>query len=575
MRIRLMLACMALAVPLPVVRGQVPDSRTLPREVTDEVARIYNAPATLRVSGTYLVEGAREVTGDIAALGGLLTVAGHVTGRVVGINADVRLMPGARLDGGLLVVGGEVAGQDSATIGGDVRTYRASLDYTLDGERLVVRRGDDESTPWWRRRDRWRRGAWSELRLVSAKTYNRVEGLPVHVGTRGGKDFGWGRLLVDGYGIIRSADGFEWKSENLGHTASLALQLGRQRGVRVGGRLFNEVDNVESWQLGDNEVGLASFFLHRDFRDYFNRHGSALTASIFGRRDLDASLSYSDERWSARATRDPWTVFRNSEPWRENPQMDEGTFHVVTSNIRYDTRNDASHPWSGWLVNGTYEYSTGTIARYAPTTPGVRALNVDGKTSYDRILLDVRRYNRIAPDAQLNFRIVAGGWLSGDDLPLQRRFSLGGPGTMPGFDFRNERSGTDVFQCNTTPIPGAPAPAGTPAQCERFALGQFEFRNDLHIDPFGLFDEDRAWRRAGWGRVTQWVLFGDVGRGWLVGQRDGGTLTYGKWATPSLGSFKADVGIGLVLDEVGVYMSKALVRDGGALNFTVRLRPRF
>lgn len=574
MRMRRLVAALVVALPLGRVRAQTPETRPLPREVAEEAISAWNAPSTLRVSGPYIVEAAREVNGDIAVLGGVLTVAGHVTGRVIGINADIRLNPGARIDGGMLVVGGDVAGRDSATLGGDVRTYRASLDYTRDGDRLVRRPGDDEKTAWWRRHDHWRKGAWSELRLVSAKTYNRVEGLPVHLGSRGGQDFSWGRLSLDGYGIIRSADGFEWKSENLGHSANLTLQLGHRQGVRFAGRLFNEVDAVESWQLGDSEVGLASFFLHRDFRDYFNRHGGALTASIFGGRDFDGFLSYSDERWSTRPTRDPWTVFRNSERWRENPQMDEGTFHVLSANVRYDTRNDIGHPWSGWYLTGAYEYGTGTISRYAPTTPGVRFETARGLTSYDRLLVDVRRYNRVAPDAQLNLRLVAGGWLSGDDLPLQRRFSLGGPGSLPGFDFREPIGGTDVLQCNTPAITGALAPAGTPGECERFALGQFEFRNDLPFDPFGLFDEDRAWRRAGWGRVTQWVLFGDVGRGWLVGPKDG-TLTYGKWSIPRLGSFKADVGLGLVLDDVGVYFSKALVREHSPLNISVRFRPRF
>ncbi|MEO7963910.1 MAG: BamA/TamA family outer membrane protein, partial [Gemmatimonadaceae bacterium] len=446
--------------------------------------------------------------------------------------------------------------------------------YTREGDRLTRRTGDDVTTPWWRRRDRWRKGPWSELRLVSAKTYNRVEGLPVHIGSRSGQDFGWGRLLVEGYGIIRSADGFEWKSDNLGHSVSAALQLGKRQGVRLGGRLFNEVEPVESWQLDDSEIGMASFFLHRDFRDYFNRHGGALTANIFGGRDLDLALAYTDERWSTRAARDPWTVFRNTEPWRENPEMDEGTFHLLNATLRYDTRNDQMHPWSGWFMKADYEYGTGTIARYAPTTPGVRESTTRGLTSYDRVLFDVRRYNRVAPDAQLNFRIVAGGWLSGDDLPLQRRFSLGGPGSLSGFDFRSAPSGTDVLQCNTPAIVGSAAPAGTPAECERFAFGQVEFKNDLHFDPFGLFAEDRSWRRSGWGRGTQWVLFGDVGRGWPVGARDG-SLTYGKWSIPRLGSFKADVGLGLVLDNVGVYLSKALVKESSPLNVTVRLRPRF
>jgi Omp85 superfamily domain len=574
MRLVRLLHCWLLALLPLTARAQAVDERELPRAVAEEVLQWWNAPATLRVDGPYTVVAAREVNGDIAVLGGTLTIAGHVAGRVIGINADVRLEPGARIDGAILVVGGRVLGRDSAIVAGEVRTYREVLEYERDGDRLVHRATDTSPQGWWRRRDRWHRGAWGDLRLVSARTYNRVEGLPLHLGPRFGRDFAWGRALVDGYGILRSADGFEWKSENLGHSLRAELQFGHERGVRIGGRLFDEVESAEAWQLGDAEVGLASFFLHRDFRDYFNRHGGALSATLFGGRDVDVSLTYADQRWRARRTRDPWTVFRNEETWRANPAMDEGRFHLVNAAFTYDTRSDPRNPWSGWFVKANYEYGTGVIDNYAPTTPDVRFGTPGGATSYDRIFLDVRRYNRLSPRTQLNMRLVTGGWLSGDDLPLQRRFSLGGPGTMPGYDFRRESGSTDVLTCNTPVIASSAGPAGTPAQCERFALAQLEYRSDLNLDPFGVLDEDREWRRAGWGRGTQWVLFTDIGRGWLVGQPDG-ALTYGKRSIPGLGSFRADVGLGLVLDEVGLYVSRALTRAGHGVNVTVRLRPRF
>ena len=91
MRIRTLVAVAALALPLRGPIAQTPELRTLPREVAQEAIDVWNAPATLRVSGPYLVERAREVSGDIAVLGGVLTIAGHVEGRVVGINADIRL----------------------------------------------------------------------------------------------------------------------------------------------------------------------------------------------------------------------------------------------------------------------------------------------------------------------------------------------------------------------------------------------------------------------------------------------------------------------------------------------------
>jgi hypothetical protein len=549
------------------------DARVLPREVADDVLRLWNATGTLRVSGPYLIEAAREVTGDVGVSGGALTVAGRVTGSIVAVNADVRLERGARVDGEILVVGGRVTGQDSAQVAGQVRVYRARMDVARAGDRMVDPPRDDERG-WWRPRERWRDRAWSDLRLVSARTYNRVEGLPLLLGPTFGRDFGTGRVSVEAYGIWRSAQGFKWNSDNVGHSIKAEVQLGDRRGLRLGGRQFDVVAPVESWHLSDTEVGLASVLLHRDFRDYYNRHGGTMYASVFRGSAFDATVSYSDERWGDRRTRDPWTLFRNDEAWRENPILDEGDFHVVNGTLRYDTRTDVGNPWSGWYILADYEYGTGTIARYGLAAPGTRTETVGGATVYDRVFVDVRRYNRIAPGAQLNLRLVAGGWLSGDDLPMQRRFSLGGPGTLGGYDFRRTVGAPDVLQCSTPVLQDAPFPIGTPAQCERFAMAQVEYRGDMQFDLFGVLDEERDRRRAGWGRGTEWVVFADAGRGWLVGAPDGG-LSYAKGSIPGLSTFRTDVGIGLVLDNVGVYVAKALSDRGTPLNVFVRLRPRF
>ncbi|MCC6774306.1 MAG: BamA/TamA family outer membrane protein [Gemmatimonadaceae bacterium] len=542
-------------------------------EVVEEARQLWNAPSTLRATGPYTVQASRVVTGDLGVRDGALTVSGHVTGRILAVNADVHLTSGARVDGDILVLGGSVTGRDSATILGQVRAYSARLDYLSGGDRLVRRPDDDESS-WWKRRERWRQRAWSDLRLVSARTYNRVEGLPLLLGPTFGRDLGWGRLSLDAHGVWRTAQGFTWNSDNVGHSIKAEVQLGTSHGVRVGGQQSDLVEPVESWHLSDEEVGLATVVLHRDFRDYYNEHGGSVYASLFRGTVFDLTVSYADQRWGDRRTRDPWTIFRNTQQWRANPFMDEGTFHVLSSELRYDTRNDDGNPREGWYILADYEYGTGAISRYAPAAFGTRSETRDGETTYDRLLVDVRRYNRPSPSTQLNLRLVAGGWLSGDDLPMQRRFSVGGPGTMAGYDFRRTVGSPDVWQCATPAMQDASYPIGTPAHCERFAMAQVEYRGLVNIDPFGVLDEERGRRRAGWGRGTQWVLFADVGRGWLVGESDGG-LSYGRHSIPGLGTFRTDVGVGLVLDNIGVYAAKSLSDRQSPINVFVRLRPRY
>lgn len=556
---------------------EVRDLRAVPRDIADEVQLVFNASPTRRVSGDVTIAPSEVINGDLAVVGGQVAVNGQVTGRIVAINGSVVVRGAGRVGGSVIAVGGTVSTVGGGEISGTTRSYPERVLVESSAERLVVRDETDDER-WYRRRMTAREGAGSQLRLVTARTYNRVEGLPLLLGPRAYKDFSWGRVTADAMGVLRSADRFELKSENLGHLIRMEVQLGGDRGIRLAGRIEDVVAPVEDWHLSDSEVGIASFLLHRDYRDYYNRHGQSVSAQGFIGNHLDATISWTDETWAVPNARDPWSLLRDNQDWRPNPVLDAGRFHLVRFGARYDTRNDDTDPWSGWHVTGEYEYGVGRISAYGPTSRAIRDINPRGRNAFDRILVDIRRYNRISAEGQVNLRLVAGGWLSGDDLPLQRRYSLGSVGTLPGYDFRQVRPGTDFLTCAGSRAEGTPGgprtPDGVPAQCERFALGQVEYRGEIGSSLFGLLDEERRRRRFGWGRSAEWVVFADVGRGWLVGPRVG-ELQYGASTVPSLRTFRADVGLGLRLDDLGLYVAKSVTDPRTPINFFARLQPRF
>jgi hypothetical protein len=555
----------------PPPRDTILDARILPPEVEREVTDAFNGTNTVRATGSYEVESGRVIPGDVAVLNGPLTIAGRVNGRVVAINSDVVLKPGAHVEGQIIVVGGNVEGKDDAFIGGDIRTYRQRLAYRKEGDRLIGSGSSEEDARWWRRsRQKWRSHSYSDLHLVSAKTYNRVEGLPILIGPSFGRRSGDARFEISALGIVRTGDNLSWNSNTIGHSVKTELSVGRDLGIAVGGKLFDVVDPTEQWQLSDAEVGLASFFLHRDFRDYYNRHGGSGYVRLSLSSHLDLTGSLSDERWSSRPTLDPFTLFRNGQDWRPNPTMDEGRFHIATATFRVDTRSDEDDPRSGWKITADYEHGTGRTTSLGATTPGVRDIDPDGVTTYARGFLDLRRYNRLSPEGQLNLRIVAGGWLNGDELPLQRRFSLGGPGALDGYPFRRTGGGDDVRQCSN----GVDIPLGVPAQCERMVMLQAEYRGDLWMSLFGDWDFDDSWRHGGWRHRAQWVVFTDAGRGWLVGNRMG-EMQYETDQFPALSTFKTDVGVGFDVGLIGLYVAKSVSDSKEPPNFFVRVGRRF
>lgn len=418
------------------------------------------------------------------------------------------------------------------------------------------------------------------LVLGSGKTYNRVEGLAAHAGPTFTDSSAMIRFSAEAFGILRSADTFRWDSQNVGHHFAIDVRTlsGRGPALRITG--YDVVGPVEDWQMPRGEAGIASFLFHRDYRDHFGRHGASATASYVFDERLQFSLAFADERWSSLPVRKVLTVFRNNHRWRANPTVDDGRARLVTARGLLDTRNDLRNPATGWLARVEYEHGDAVYDAAGPTSPVARFGDLS-RSRYGRVLADVRRYNRISPASQLNFRMVAGGWLHGDELPLQRRFSVGGAATIPGVDFRDTGISPDVLTCSA-----GDAPPGAPAQCERVLLLQTEYREELPFRPGTIFGGTPVRiRSAALTLQPVLVAFADVGRGWLLPPRSGSLpppdlagnrdLIYSTGRIPPLSTFSADLGVGVDLGLFGVYVAKSISESGEAVNLIFRAHARF
>jgi hypothetical protein len=565
--------------PLAAAGAQERDRDTgdggLPRDVAREVAALWNSPDTRRERGAFTLAPVDTVRGNLAVLGGTALIDGVVTGRVVVINGDARLGPSARIGGDLTVVGGTLD-RSQGTVVGDIRVWRARMRYSEEADTLVPEPENELAARW----QRWRRGSddegqRSELFLTTAHTYNRVEGLPIYFGPRLRARRGDTRVDLELFGIFRTGEKLEWERENLGHRARFEVRQGRSSGFAVGARLFDEVDAVERWQLSNAEVGLASFLFSRDYRDYWNRHGGAAYARLFSSRTNSLTLSYGEERWSSRAARDPWTLFNSSTPWRPNHPADEGVVNLLGLEGVFDTRNDMRHPRTGWLLSAQYERGEGDLTRNSLLSPGAPVVTPTPEAvSYGRAFLDLRRYNRLGPGAQLNLRAVIGGWVHGDSLPQQRRLSVSGVGSLPGYDFR--RLLTEEFDVGTcvSMDNASYAAAGRPANCERMLLLQAEWKGDFRVRLFGDHDHgDERWFTSRFNADGTWVVFANSGRGWLVGSDRPGA--YGSSQVPPIGTWRTDLGGGFDFGGFGVYVAKAVTNGGESANIFVRLGRRF
>ncbi len=421
------------------------------------------------------------------------------------------------------------------------------------------------------------------ITVTSGSGYNRVEGLPVLFGPTVETGLGTARLRISAFGIIRSAGTFRLDSENLGHDLRIAALLDPAQRTSIMARAYDVVDAVEDWQIPRDEAGLAAFFFRSDFRDHYSRHGASLAGTYAASRRATLLVSFARERWGSREVRDVLTVFRNGKAWRPNPSMDEGLFRIATAGLVYDTRNDPRRPTTGWLVRTEYELGSGRIDSFGATSEPARSSAPTAATRYGRLVVDARRYFRLSPTKQLSGRIVLGGWLHGEELPLQRRLSVSGVGAMPGIDFREPSLGPDVGQCST-----APAPAGDPAQCERALLAQLEYRIGLRSRPGSIIGRTVRIRSRAFTLNPALLFFADAGRGWLIDPRSNDIrvdnvalpsptkdLLYSASVIPPLGTFRTDIGVGVDLGLFGIYAAKSLSESGEPVNIFLRARRRF
>ncbi len=554
------LAPLVLLLAAPLRAQQDVQLTVLPDSISTRVIALYNSGLTTRFTGESRIASGSTVAGNVAVLGGPVTVAGRVDGHLVVINGDLRLEAGAAVRGDVVVVGGQITGQELAAINGRVLRFAEPLRFRTNPDGTI-----SEAPPV---RDALSAGrdftfGRADLLLSSRSGYNRVEGLPIQIGPRfrlGGSN----PTYLDGFLIFRTAtDLDELAVDRLGYALRLEQSIGGRGTIRVGGTVFSEILPIEREGLSDRENSLATFLLHRDFRDSYDVAGWTAYLRIAPRGGpTDFTIEFADERHRAVAPADPWSIIRGDEPWRPNPLVAEGDLQTLRARLSYDTRNEELDPAAGWFIRLALEKGVGGNLN----TPldvisnGADPFATQERAHFTTGSLDVRSYTRVAPYAGASFRFFAAGSIDGETLPPQRQRALGGEGSLPAFALFQ-------FDCSarTRRIELRSQEFFPHYGCDRTVLLQVEYQAGF---PFLR----RLGRRLGLpidlGQQVRWATFFDAGRAWTPAEATDGR---GR-GQPDLA---ADVGIGVRVGMLGFYWVVPLSDDGSGLNFFLRLGRRF
>ena len=353
--------------------------------------------------------------------------------------------------------------------------------------------------------DFWQDWDWDEdwdedwgggSRLVPDIRYNRVEG--VFLGMRVKEDY-W-RRRHPRRPFVYGSLGYAFKSKEFQYKIGVEKGFMDEYRLAFGGEYHRLVDTSDRWLLPDMENSLAAFFLKEDFHDFYLSEGGSFYVSQNFTRDITLKAAYHFDSIDSLEKETDWALFGGKKKFRDNPPMYEGEIQSIVGKLVIDTRNSEKRTTRGWYVQVEGEYGGGDLG---------------GDFEFDRMVIDVRRYQPLGFGEGLDFRLRVGA-AKGDTLPWQRSFHLGGISTLRGFGYKA--------------YPNGPMEPGG----NRMILAQLEYR----MGPQDLPDE------LDWGLLEHFNLILFIDAGW-VGFADSDAGLFNGFDGLTWSDFKSDVGVAL------------------------------
>jgi hypothetical protein len=166
--------------------------------------------------------------------------------------------------------------------------------------------------------------------------------------------------------------------------------------------------------MGVEENNAMALIAHEDFNDYFKRKGF----SIFGAMHVGnehLSVTYRNDDYRELNTRQYWSFFGGRKLFRENAPISVTTVRSIALTSFFDNARERR------MYSGTQALLDAEFGL--------------GNHHFRSYTLDIRRYQPLMRWLGVNTRLFATA-ITGENVPLQHYALIGGPSTMPAFDFK-------------------------------------------------------------------------------------------------------------------------------------------
>ena len=483
---------------------------------------------TLRHKEDFTVGPRDTVNANIFLTDGDLSVQGVVNGDILVLFGDVRLKSGSAVNGNVTAVNGSIFQDEKSYVSGNqietnVKNLFPAREFGKDYDEDVIDRYLGRYTRHYRKEYSSVSVGANEQPLLFR--YNRVQGLFLGVLLPKSQEDSRHRLSLHGF------LGYGFADKKLRYRAAIDHGFfSPRRRFELGAAVYDKIESKDTWLITPSENTLTAFFLNDDYMDYYRRKGYEFYADQKLGLHFKGTLAYRTDTYSSVPKVTDWALFKDKDRFRDNPAIDEGLMKSWYGELLYDSRDDLRTPHAGWFVKFSAENAT--KKRHSVF-------------SFIQYIFELRTYQRLSAYERLDVRLKAA--TSTGDVPIQKRFRMGGISTLLAFPYRSVRAG------NT--------------DGDRLLLANIEYNLHPKVfnSPLGL-DED-----------VRYIVFFDAGTVWLrddVTNKDAWNAGFSslKW-----NKIKSDIGIAIsnASGRFRINFAKRLDTNKKAYAITVRLSKPF
>ncbi|MCI0512754.1 BamA/TamA family outer membrane protein [candidate division KSB1 bacterium] len=435
----------------PVVEVEIPPN---PRDemMRERIERKFlrnrgtTSEGIFRFFGDVTIHENESIDGDVVITKGTVCVDGEVKGDVVAIIGDIEMGPESYVDGNVVSVGGKIRRKEGSVVTGDVvetslplgRVNNHDKRVTVDGDEIAITKRPRRSDQFWPRDFRkWNRFP-NQANEMFMFRYNRVEGL--FLGACMPDEYWWQH--TDYKFALFGHLGYGFANKEVRYRIGLERWFFDDFRFTLGGEAYNLTESQDDWLIPGLENSLAAILIKEDFHDFYRRagYGAFVKQNLTPYFQVKAGYRIDDFESMSRKTQ--WSLFGGHKRFIVNPAIDEiEALKSVVAQVALDTRDHQRHASQGWYIAFEGQFAGPDInpeAVYYPNS--LEAVN------FDRYILDIRRYQPLGRNENLDFRLRAA--TARGVLPRQYLFDMGGYSSLPGYEYKFFENGDRLVLAN-------------------------------------------------------------------------------------------------------------------------------